>query len=146
MVEFGRKPQSHSLIIPQRYVTRRSYRRFDNFGSVNRAANYKSKFWGYFRVRETKVLFSYRLFSEEQVSHLKAFDGRWGGVQGDQSLPLPVLLCPFVSRIPPVFRLVKRIRNPGLTFKLCQNLTSLFVSWPLFVGSRLKLLQVSFLN
>ena len=56
----------------QRYVTRRSYRRLDSFGS-NQAANYKSKFWRYFRVRETKLLFSYQLFSEELTSHLKAF-------------------------------------------------------------------------
>ena len=33
-------------------------------------------------------------------------------------LPTPALHC-----IVPVFRLIKRIRNPGLTFKLCQNLT-----------------------
>ena len=33
-------------------------------------------------------------------------------------LPTPTLHC-----VVPVFRLIKRIRNPGLTFKLCQNLT-----------------------
>ena len=34
--------------------------------------------------------------------------------------------------VAPVFRLIKRIRNSGLTFKLCQNLTFLFIFWPLF--------------
>ena len=68
-----------------------------------------------------------------------------GGRQGGQSLPLPVprspasrsfvplcLPTPTPHCVAPVFRLIKRIRNLGLTFKLCQNLTLLFISWPLF--------------
>ena len=42
-------------------------------------------------------------------------------------LPTPALHC-----VAPVFRLIKTIRNPGLTFKLCQNLTFLFIFWSLF--------------
>ena len=53
------------------------------------------------------------------------------GEERGVSLPPPVVLCPFASRLPtpalhcvvPAFRLIKRIRNPGLTFKLCQILT-----------------------
>ena len=44
-------------------------------------------------------------------------------------LPTPALHC-----VVPAFRLIKRIRNPGLTFKLCQNLTFFNIlvhSWPL---------------
>ena len=41
-------------------------------------------------------------------------------------LPTPALHC-----VAPVFRLIKRIRNPGLTFKLCQNLIFMFIFWPL---------------
>ena len=41
--------------------------------------------------------------------------------------PTPTLHC-----VAPVFRIIKRIRNPGLTFKLCQNLTFLSIFWPLF--------------
>ena len=64
-----------------------------------------------------------------------------GGRQGGQSLPLPVYrspasrtfvpLClpaPTLHCVAPVFRLI----NPGLTFKLCQNLTFLFIFWSLF--------------
>ena len=67
-----------------------------------------------------------------------------GGGQGGQSLPLPVPCSPtFRTFMPlylptltlhcvaPVFRLIKRIKNPGLIFKLCQNLTFLFIFWPL---------------
>ena len=46
-----------------------------------------------------------------------------------------VPLClptPALHFVAPVFRLIKRIRNPGLTFKLSQNLTFLFIFWPLF--------------
>ena len=42
-------------------------------------------------------------------------------------LPTPTLHC-----VAPAVRLTKRIRNLSLTFKLCQYLTFLFVSWPLF--------------
>ena len=86
-----------------------------------------------------------------------------GGEQGGQSLPLPVPRSPasrtFVPLclptltlhgVAPIFRLIKKIRSPGLTFKLCQNLTLLFIFWPLFWRGdhwfRWKLLQVSFLN
>ena len=79
--------------------------------------------------------------------------GGGGGGQGGQSLPLPVLrstasrtfvpLClptPTLHCVSPVFRLIKRIRSPGLTFKLCQNLTLLFIFWPSsgggIIGSR----------
>ena len=67
-----------------------------------------------------------------------------GGGQGGQSLPLPVPCSPtFRTFMPlylptltlhcvaPIFRLIKRIKNPGLIFKLCQNLTFLFIFWPL---------------
>ena len=63
---------------------------------------------------------------------------RGGGDRGDEGgtrvsrfpyhvLPPPVLLCPF--------RLIKRIRKPGLTFKLCQNLTFLFIFRFIFLFS-----------
>ena len=68
-----------------------------------------------------------------------------GGGRGAQSLLLP-LQCSPTSRtlmpfylptretlhfVAPVFRLIKKIKNPGLIFKLCQNLTFLFIFWPL---------------
>ena len=76
-----------------------------------------------------------------------------GGGQGGQSLPLPVLRStasrtfvplylptPTLHCVAPVFRLIKRIRSPGLTCKLCQNLTLLFIFWPSsgggIIGSR----------
>ena len=91
----------------------------------------------------------------------------WGGGGGNgtggQSLPFPlprspasrtfVSLCfptPALHGVASIFRLIKRIRNPGLTFKLCQNLTFLFIFWPFFwrgiIWTRWKLLQVSFLK
>ena len=89
--------------------------------------------------------------------------GGGGGGTGGQSLPFPlprspasrtfVPLClptPTPHCVAPVFRLIKRIRNPGLTFKLYQNLTFLLIFWPFFwrgiIGTRWKLLQVSFLK
>ena len=87
-----------------------------------------------------------------------------GGVgRGGQSLPFPlphspasrtfVPLClptPALHCVASIFRLIKRIRNLGLTFKLCQNLTFLFIFWPFFwrgiIETRWKLLQVSFLK
>ena len=86
-----------------------------------------------------------------------------GGWERSQSLPFPlprspasrtfVPLClptPALHYVASIFRLIKRIRNPGLTFKLCQNLTFLFIFWPFFwlgiIGTRRKLLQVSFLK
>ena len=62
-------------------------------------------------------------------------------------LPPLVRLCPFASwllpfivLLPSSLRLIKRIRNPGLIFQLCQNLTFLFIFWYLcFVGGSLDL-------
>ena len=49
-----------------------------------------------------------------------------GGGASLLCLPTPALHC-----VAPVFRLIKRIRNPGLTFKLCHNLIFMFIFWPL---------------
>ena len=55
----------------------------------------------------------------------------WGGALCSFS-PLPLCLpTPALHCVAPVFRLIKRIRNPGLTFKLCQNLIFMFIFWPL---------------
>ena len=61
-----------------------------------------------------------------------------------QSLPLPLQRSPasrtfmpfylptlILHCVAPVVRLIKKIKNPGLIFKLCQNLTFLFIFWPL---------------
>ena len=59
----------------------------------------------------------------------------WGGGVGGALCsfsPLPLCLpSPARHCVAPVFRLIKRIRNPGLTFKLCQNLIFMFIFRPL---------------
>ena len=52
-------------------------------------------------------------------------------------LPPPVVLCPFASRLPPFIVLLclkvnQEDQKPGFNFQTVQNLTLLFICWPLF--------------
>ena len=84
-----------------------------------------------------RFLASLSFKKEESFFFVNSIKGGGGG-RGEQGgtrvsrfpyhvLPPPVLLCPF--------RLIKRIRKPGLTFKLCQNLTFLFIFRFIFLFS-----------
>ena len=95
--------------------------------------------------------FTFTLFvanKKKKVSSLLLIERGGGGRgrQGGQSLPLPVprspasrtfvplyLPTPTLHSIAPVFSLIKRIRHPGVTFKLCQNLTFLSIFWFIFL-------------
>ena len=101
-------------------------------------------FWLHFLARCTLFVAN----KKKKVSSLLLLErGRGGrGRQRDQSLPLPVprspasrtfvplyLPTPTLHSIAPVFSLIKRIRHPGVTFKLCQNLAFLFIFWFIFL-------------
>ena len=98
-----------------------------------------------------------RLHDVEDPYYSLQWGGGGVGEQGGQSLPLPVprspasrtfvplyLPTPALHCVAPVFRLIKRIRDLGLTFKLCRNLTFFFIFWPLFwQGDRWFLMKVT---
>ena len=48
-----------------------------------------------------------------------------GGVQGDQSLPLPVLLCPFVLPNPTRLQVSQEDQKPGFNFQTVPKLNIL---------------------